>query len=929
MDLFDHFLFSDAGRDLSTALEWHHSSGMLVLSAVVAVVCSYTAFLVIERISNSQAGFYSRAWLFLGTLSLGCGVWASHFLGFLSWELPVEVHFDAKVSLFAVIPAMLASFYALQINLSQKLNLKVLARNSVLLGGGVGLTHVVGMAAMRVDADVFHSAGELIFSIISPMVLVAFAFTLGRWSFSKHRKGYVYSPRLLIAAVVMGGAIWSSHYLTMDTMYVFSDGAERHSHEGEWSVDNMAVIISIVSLLLPVLLIGAIALIQRADLNKRIKNKESHQRTILDTVADGIITIDHNGSIQSFNRAAEKIFGYAENEIIGNNVSILLPEYERAEHDEYLRDSSLYETRVLNKMRALRGQRKDGSLFRIELNVAPMEVESGRGYVGIVRDITESIEQQEAGKRNHQIQKVMSSILSHALEPISLKEVLQRTIDIIIESSVISTKPAGAIFLANDETKTLKLVAHKGLRPELQTKCAKLDYGVCHCGMAAKTKEIQFADCLDERHHITFDGIQPHGHYCVPILLQSKLLGVLNVYLQHGHKPAPHERQFLEVLSNTLAGIIDRRKNELELERFKATLDNIMDCVFMFDPETLKFFYVNSGAVAQVGYSKEALMTMTPYDIKPDYDEKRFRELIEPMISGKTNVIHFETEHSHKDGHLVPVEIVLQYLNPSGEPPRFCAVVRDITERHRIDKMKNEFVSTVSHELRTPLTSIRGSLGLILGGATGELPEQAKQLLDIAGNNTERLLLLINDILDMQKIESGEMDFNFKPVELAPFINKVIEDNAAYAEQYQVSFEVVNELKDAVIYADPARLGQVMGNLMSNAAKFSPNGSVVEISTVLRDDMIRVSVTDQGQGIPESFHSKLFDKFSQADSSDTRAIGGTGLGLSISKTLVQKHGGKIDFVSEMGVGTTFYIDLPIYTSEAENIALLDLEAGKL
>lgn len=347
------------------------------------------------------------------------------------------------------------------------------------------------------------------------------------------------------------------------------------------------------------------------------------------------------------------------------------------------------------------------------------------------------------------------------------------------------------------------------------------------------------------------------------------------------------------------------------LNRFKTTLDETMDCVFMFEPDTLKFFYVNAGAIAQVGYSSGELMDMTLVDINPEFDEQRFRETLAPMLEGKQDIFNFETRHQHKDGYTIPVEIFLQYIHPPGEPARFVAIVSDITERKRVDKMKNEFISTVSHELRTPLTSIRGSLGLINAGTVGELPEQAQEMFEIASNNTDRLLLLINDILDIQKIESGQMDFKFQSLDLMPFLEQALKENAAYGEQHGVKFVITQEVASAWVYADKDRLMQVMANLLSNAAKFSPENESVEISVArINDGPIRISVTDHGLGMPEEFQAVLFDKFTQHDSSDARQRGGTGLGLSIARIIVGKHGGHLDFVSREGMGTTFYIELP-------------------
>jgi PAS domain S-box-containing protein len=245
-------------------------------------------------------------------------------------------------------------------------------------------------------------------------------------------------------------------------------------------------------------------------------------------------------------------------------------------------------------------------------------------------------------------------------------------------------------------------------------------------------------------------------------------------------------------------------------------------------------------------------------------------------------------------------------------------IVRDITERKNVERMKNEFVSVVSHELRTPLTSIRGSLGLIANGVAGQLPVQAKGMIDIAYNNSERLVRLINDMLDIEKIESGKMTFDMRPLNLSQILDQAIEDNRGYSIQFGVSIAHDYTVSDVMVYADSDRLLQVFTNLLSNAIKFSPQGDTVTVTMRHSPTGVRVAVADNGPGIPEAFRPQIFEKFAQADSSDTRQKQGTGLGLSISKAIIEKCDGLIGFTSETGVGTTFYVDLPEWRS-AEDV----------
>ena len=276
--------------------------------------------------------------------------------------------------------------------------------------------------------------------------------------------------------------------------------------------------------------------------------------------------------------------------------------------------------------------------------------------------------------------------------------------------------------------------------------------------------------------------------------------------------------------------------------------------------------------------------------------------------------IDFENRFLAKDGSY---RWLSWRASPLPDRGLIYATARDIQEQKRVEEMKNDFVSVVSHELRTPLTSIRGSLGLIAGGVAGPLPEKARGLVEIAAKNCERLVRLINDILDVEKIESGKMGFRFAPVDLMPLIEQAVEGNRAYAEEYEVELRITEEVEGVRVWADTDRLQQVMTNLLSNAAKFSPRGGVVEVAVSRQAGEVRIAVTDHGRGISPQFRARIFEKFAQADASPTRAKGGTGLGLSISRAIVERHRGRMAFTSEPGVATTFFFDLPEWGAWAE------------
>lgn len=244
------------------------------------------------------------------------------------------------------------------------------------------------------------------------------------------------------------------------------------------------------------------------------------------------------------------------------------------------------------------------------------------------------------------------------------------------------------------------------------------------------------------------------------------------------------------------------------------------------------------------------------------------------------------------------------------------------------ERLKAEFVSTVSHELRTPLTSIGGSLSLIAGGLAGELPPQARSLIEVAQRNCVRLVALINDILDVEKLASGKMRVHVAPLELSAAVRRSLEDNQGYAERHEVALRAALPTADVTGLADSDRLQQVLANLISNACKFSPTGAEVLVSLEVQAcGMARIEVRDQGPGIPAEFRGRVFQPFSQADGSTRRSTGGTGLGLNICKALMEQMGGAVGFDCPPEGGTVFHATLPLVAREPAPAALEDTGSG--
>ncbi|PNJ96749.1 hypothetical protein CEP13_04850 [Cylindrospermopsis raciborskii C03] len=362
--------------------------------------------------------------------------------------------------------------------------------------------------------------------------------------------------------------------------------------------------------------------------------------------------------------------------------------------------------------------------------------------------------------------------------------------------------------------------------------------------------------------------------------------------------------------------ITDRKKAEENLrqseERFRTAFENAGSGMALVSLNGY-FIRVNRALCQMLGYNSRDLLTKNVTELITGEELPKDFDLAHQFLSGQISNYQVEKSCLHKSGKIIWVLLNVSLLfDVNRNPLYFIWQIQDISERHEVEQLKNEFVSVVSHEVRTPLTAIKGALEILATGILVDEPQEAEQMLKIAVSNSERLLRLVNNILNLEMLDSGKMRLNLKLCDINIMVKQAMETVRPIAQQnsIEISYNTL-DVPNTEILADEETIVQVLTNLLSNSIKFSHSGNKVEIYATVSNKEIIVAVKDYGKGVPPHKLETIFERFEQVDVSDSRQKGGTGLGLAICKNIVEKHQGKIWVESILGSGSTFYFTLPL------------------
>ncbi len=669
------------------------------------------------------------------------------------------------------------------------------------------------------------------------------------------------------------------------TPYYDSTFRMRHKH-GHWVwIHAIGKVMSWTAEAKPLLMFGVHADVTKAlEKEAEILETRSWLQAIIDSSTEvALISTDPQGTIRLFNTGAERMLGYSAQELVGKHSPALFhDEAEIAAHGQLLSKNHQQNIQGFDVFvhQARQGQSetrqwtyvcKNGDRKQVRLSVSAMRDEHNaiRGFLGVAIDISQ---------------------LEHLNHALLMSEQRYR--------SMLDNLPGVVYRCRNDTNWTMLFISDEvfgltGYKAHQLIRSKEISFA-----------ELNYPDDAEHTNQAVQQALSNQQRFQVEYRLRHKD-GSLRWVQELGQGVYDDNGELLYI-----DGFIWDVTQQHEALRALSASEQKLSSLYKMAPLAIVLNRFTDGAFIE---ANPEFYRMLGYQDTPDSSEALSSAGYATMANDHMSLLQasgrygpLEQELWHNDGYLVPVSVTgVLIQNHEGEQ-QIWSIIQDITERRRIEQMKNQFVSMVSHELRTPLTSISGSLALVAGGVLGPVPTSMVSMLDIAKDNSARLSQLINDLLDIDKLVAGKMHFDLSLCLISDLLEKSVQSNQPYADKYGVKLELAAQ-QDALVMVDAMRFQQIMANLLSNAAKFSPAGSVVKIRSVLTDGQVRVEVEDEGPGIAEEFKAFIFEKFSQADGADSRQSEGTGLGLSIVKELIEHMDGKVGFYNLEPKGSCFYL----------------------
>ena len=616
-----------------------------------------------------------------------------------------------------------------------------------------------------------------------------------------------------------------------------------------------------------------------------LSEEVSRSNALFESSRDGIVVLDQQGSVIRANTSFSRMLGYTLEEIA--NLRVI--DWE-AQLNQAAVQQKITETSFLSQTFETRHRRQDGSIYDVEISANPVNWGGEIVLLCICRDISDRKQAEDTLRRSEaRYQNLVVAVPGVIYDYVVYPDGSERFVYISPRCRELLETEAELLY--QDFSVFWRMVHPQDL-PMIQ-----------------QSKE---------------SAIENQGRFLTEIrlILPSGQIKWLKLISRPMLEPqADGGRRW----SGMMLDISDRKQAEQALrdseERFRSAFENAGIGMVLVSLEG-RFLKVNQAFCKMLGYCEAELLFKSFQEITHPDDLTLSLKGFEQLVRGQVTTYQGEKRYIHASGSVIWALLTVSVIQDQDEGSLyFVAQVQDITERHELDRLKAEFVSIVSHELRTPLTSMRGSLGLLNSGVLQEEPETTERMLQILLKNCDRLIRLVNDILDLERLESGKVKLVKKACEVDDLLTEVVETVSGMAQQSSITIETTSI--SAQVWASYDAIVQTLTNLLSNAIKFSEENTTILLTAQVFEDpdpnsldktisSVLFSVEDQGKGIPADKLKTIFGRFQQVDASDARQKGGTGLGLAISHSIIQQHKGRIWVESILGEGSTFYFTLPLY-----------------
>ena len=897
--MLDPFFISNAQ---AYPLLWaQHNPWLVALSVAMAVLASVLALQMAALARRAEVGFTRQLARGSGALALGGGIWSMHFIGMLAFAVCARGRFDAITTVLSMLPSVLASWVALGLLMRREVGPQALVAGGVFVGAGIGAMHYIGMAASQwapvMRYDPWGFAASVLVAVLLAIVALWVRFGLERavrWR--RQRLNWA-------AGAVMGLAIAGMHYTGMAALRFIDAPDEPELLAAAAGSTPLALAIAGMAVVIGLLVIAVNASLRYRQMFMKVRQSESRLRAIADTAADGIVMIDARGLVQSFNAAAERILGWHPSEVVGQNVSMLMPEPDRSRHDGYLQRYLRGQggSIVGSSSREVQALRRDGSTVPIRLSVGRVRLDGDPVFVGFIGDLSQRrAMEQELQRSEQRLRSLMGNIPG-----VTFRCCYDADWTMLFVSDAVTALTG---WQPQDFLEGRVNFTQLTLPEEVPRLWA----------------EVSAAIAQRRPYHVEFRLLDRQGR------VRS---------VSESGRPVVGDDGEVQWIDGVIMDMTVFKERNAEFESTVRAIDRAL-AVVEFDLQG-NVLTANANFRELMGYQLDEIVGQHHRMFcEPAYAQSAaYTEFWQQLRDGKLD--GGEYQRLGKGGRRIWIQATYNPIfDAQGQPFKVVKFATDLSERRAMEQelraakdraeqaaaARSTFLANMSHEIRTPMNAIIGFTEALLD--TPMEPQQRRHLGTVQ-HAARSMLRLLNDILDTAKLEKGAVELEIADFSLQEVCEQILASLRIHAAKKQLELQcLATEQVPVYLRGDALRLQQVLLNLLGNALKFTQQGHVL-LRLDYQDGSLVMEVEDTGIGIAAQHLDRIFDPFAQADASTTRQFGGTGLGTTISRQLVELMGGTIGVRSTLGVGTTFTVRLPLPAGQATEAVATPSHAAQL